>query len=51
MPVTVVWSVESLLSNPAALVQFPAGPEIFISVLGLGVCPLCSVLCCLRRRS
>ena len=36
----VAWSVESLPSNPAARVRFPAGSGILISVLGLGVCPL-----------
>ena len=42
--VAVVWSVESLPSNPA-------GSGILISILGLGVCPL-SVFCpvCLRLR-
>ena len=45
------WSVESLPSNPLAWVRFPAGSGILISVLGLGMCPLCSVLCCLWRRS
>ena len=43
--VAVAWSVESLPSNPVARVRFP--PEILISVLELGVCPLsvfCSVL-------
>ena len=44
------WSVEALPSNPAARVRFPAESGILVSVLGLGVCPLCSVLCCLRRR-
>ena len=42
--VAVAWSVESLLSNPAARVRFPAGSWILISVLGLDVCPL-SVFC------
>ena len=42
--VAMVWSVESLPSNLAARVRFPAGSGILISVLGLGVCPLCSVL-------
>ena len=37
------------MSYPAASVQFPAGSGILISILGLGVCPLCSVLCCLCR--
>ena len=37
--------MESLPSNPAARVRFPAGSGILISVLGLGVCPL-SVLSC-----
>ena len=48
--VAVAWSVESRPSNPAARVRFPAGSGILISVLGLGVCPLCSVLCYLRLR-
>ena len=41
------WSVEFLLSNPAAWVRFSAGSGILISILGLGVCVLClsSVLC------
>ena len=34
--VAVAWSVESLLSNPAARVRFPAGSGILISVLGIG---------------
>ena len=45
--VAVAWAVESLPSNPAARVRFPAGLGILISVLGLGVCPLpvfCPVL-------
>ena len=37
--VVVAWSVDSLPSNPAARVRFPAGSGILISVLGLGVCP------------
>ena len=32
------WSVESLPSNPAARVRFPAGSGNLISILGLGVC-------------
>ena len=39
------WSVESLPSNPAARVRFPAGSGILISVLGLGVCPLFVLSC------
>ena len=42
--VAMAWSVESLPSNPAARVGFPAGTGILIYVLGLGVCPL-SVFC------
>ena len=45
--VAVAWSVESLPSNPAVRVRFPARSEIWISVLDLGVFPLpifCSVL-------
>ena len=42
--VAVVWPVESLPSNPAARVRFPAGSGILISVLGLGVCPF-SLFC------
>ena len=38
-----MWSVESLPSKPAARVRFPAGSGILIYVLGLGMCPLCSV--------
>ena len=44
----VVSSLESLPSNPAARVRFPAGSGILISILGLGVCSLplfCPVLC------
>ena len=44
--VAVAWSVESLPSNPAARVPFPAGSGILISVLGLGVCPFVFVLSC-----
>ena len=47
--VAVAWSVEFLPSNPAARVRYPVGSGILISVLGLGVCPLCSVLSCLQR--
>ena len=36
------WSVESLPSNPAARVRFPAESGILISVLGLGVSPVLS---------
>ena len=50
LSVAVGWSVESLPSNPAARFRFPAGSGILISVQGLGVSPLCSVLCSLRRR-
>ena len=50
MSVAVEWSVESLLSYLAALVRFTAGSGILIYVLGLGVCPLCSVLWSLRQR-
>ena len=39
-----VWSVESLPSNPAARVRFLVGSGILMSVLGLVVCPL-SVFC------
>ena len=42
--VALAWSVESLPSNTAAWVRFPAESGILISVLGLGVCPL-SVFC------
>ena len=45
--VAMAWSLESLLSNPAARVRFPAarvriqtGSGILISVLGLGLCSL-----------
>ena len=49
--VAVAWSVESLPSNPATRVRFPAGSGILIPILGLGLWPL-SVFCpyCLRRR-
>ena len=55
MSVAVAWSVESLPSNPEALVIFPAGSEILISILGLVVCPVLSLavvlaLCCLHIR-
>ena len=36
--------VESLPSTPAARVRLLAGSGILIPILGLGVCPLCSVL-------
>ena len=50
--VAVAWSVESLPSNPGVRVRFPAGSGILMSLLGLGgVLCLCSVLCCLRRRT
>ena len=42
--VAVAWSVESLPSNPAARVRFPAGSGILISVLDW-VCDLCLVSC------
>ena len=45
MSVDVEWSVESLPSNLAARVRFPAGSGILISVLGLGVCVLCVLSC------
>ena len=44
---SVVWSVESLSSNPAAWVRLPAGSGTLIYLLGLSVCSLsvfCSVL-------
>ena len=44
--VAVVWSVESLPSNPARRVQFPAGSGILIYIMGFGVCPLSCVLSC-----
>ena len=37
MSVAVAWSVESMPSNPAARVRSPAGSEILICNLGLGV--------------
>ena len=40
MSVAVAWSVEILSSNQAAAAR--------VRFLGLGLCPLCSVLCCLR---
>ena len=43
------WSVDSLPGNHKPQFRFPAGSEIFIYILGLGVCPLFSVLCCLWR--
>ena len=39
------WSIRSLHSNPAVGIRFPEG----ISILGLGVCRLYSVLYCLWR--
>ena len=42
--VTVAWSIESLPSYPATRVRSPAGSGILIPILGLGVCPFCSVL-------
>ena len=42
-------AVSWLPSNPLARIHSPAGTTILIYILGLGVCPLCSVLCCLRR--
>ena len=39
------WSVESLPSNPAAQVRFPAGSGILIPILGLGVYVLCILSC------
>ena len=42
--VAVAWSVESLPSNQAARVRFPAVPGILIPILELGVCPLCCPL-------
>ena len=45
----VTWQVESLPFNPAARVLFPEGSEILISILGLGVCRLSSVLYSLWR--
>ena len=45
--VAMAWSVVALPSNLVARVRFPAGSGILILILGLGVCPLCSVLCCL----
>ena len=44
LSIAVAWSVESVPSNPAARVRFPAGSGILIPILGLGVCPL-SVFC------
>ena len=44
-PIAVAWSVESLPSNPAAWVRFPAGSGILIFVLCLGVRPLCFLSC------
>ena len=41
--------VESLPSNPAARVLFLTVSGISLSILGLGMCPLSSVLCCLWR--
>ena len=37
--------VESLPSNPAARVRFPAGSESLISILGLGVGFFCVLSC------
>ena len=36
---------------PATQFRFSTRSGILISTLGLGVCPFCSVLCCLCRRS
>ena len=44
----VVGRVPAYQPDATTRVRFPAGSGILISVLGLGVCPLCSVLCCLR---
>ena len=44
LPIAVTWSVESLPSNTATRVRFSAGSGILIPILGLGVCPLSSVL-------
>ena len=43
--VAVMWSLESLHSNPVARVRFLAGSGILTPILELGVCALCSVLC------
>ena len=50
--ITVAWSVESLPSNPATRVRFPAGSGILILLSWDWVCVLClcSALCCLKRR-
>ena len=45
MHFTVGLSVESLPSNLASQVPFPAESGILISILGMDVCPLCFVLC------
>ena len=50
MSVVIVWSVEFLPSKPAVQVRFPMGSGILIDILGLGVCSLCSVPCCLWQR-
>ena len=47
--IALAWWLESLPSNPAARFRFPVGSGILIYNLALGVCPLYSVLCCLRR--
>ena len=47
--VAVACSVEFLPSNLVARVQFSDGSGFLIYILGLGVFPLCFVLCCLWR--
>ena len=43
--VAVAWLVESLLSNPAARVQFPTESGILIPILGLVVSFVCVLSC------
>ena len=40
MSAALAWSVESLPTNKAVVVQFPSGLGVLISMMGLGVCPL-----------
>ena len=50
MSFAVTRSVEYVPFNPAAWVRFLAMSGILISILGLGLSPLSSTLCCLWRR-
>ena len=45
MSVAVAWSVKYLSSNPRARFRFPAGSDILISILGLGVSFVCALSC------